>query len=96
MKVLIVGAGNAGCAHAAVLARDGHQVALLKSSRAIHEDNFDQLQAHRTLTVIECGTRRLVDLAVVTRDAGEAFAHAPDLVMVTTQTSYHPQMARLI
>lgn len=96
MRVLMVGAGNAGCAHAAVLARDGHSVALLKTSRAMHDENFALLQAGRALTVIERGERRIADLAMATRDVGEAFALAPDLVMVTTQTSCHPAIARLI
>lgn len=99
MNVLVVGAGNAGCTLASVLSRDGHRVTLLKTSRALHDENFELLQERREIIAVddthdgECFT---APLAQVTRSVTEAFASWPDLVIVATQTSRHEEAAKLI
>lgn len=99
MNVLIVGAGNAGCAHAAILAKDGHRVALLKTSHSLHDSNFEVLRERKVIAMVsnpEGGQQSSHALAVVTRDVSEAFSVKPDLIMVTTQSTQHQSIAQLI
>jgi opine dehydrogenase len=99
MNVLIVGAGNAGCAHAALLARNGHTVALLKTSHSLHDDNFALIEKQRRIVAIinpEGGLRTAVSLSVVTRQVSKAFAVRPTFIMITTQSTHHESIAQLI
>ena len=96
MRIAIVGAGNAGCAHAAVLARDGHSVALLKTSFAMHDANFEAIAAsHRIEIEDRDGHTETATLETVTRDAASALVGA-EVVFVMVQTAFHAQVARLV
>lgn len=95
-KVTIVGAGNAGCAHAAMFSLGGHRVTLLKSSPAGNNMNFNLLKATRKLTVTTMeGDERAADLYNVTEDPAEAFKDC-DVCFIMVQTLYHKSVAKLI
>lgn len=98
-NITIVGAGNSGTAHAYYLSRLGHKITLLKTSRSLHDDNFEALMHNggvwgRNLhhNDSEPSFQRL---ELITRDPAEAFKNA-ELVMVLTQSLQHETVAQLI
>jgi opine dehydrogenase len=99
MNVLVVGAGHAGTALAAVLAMEGQQVCLLKTSHAMHEAHFAAIAARGAIEVEGgpgAGRGALARLALATRDVQKAFALDPVLVFVTTHTARHGAVAALL
>lgn len=98
-KITIVGAGNSGCAHAALLSAYGHEVTLLKTSKSMHDENFEKVVKQKGLYYID----NSVDINVkvfqkihnVTRNISEAFIDT-DVVFVLTQSLQHPTVAKLI
>lgn len=95
MKVAVVGAGNAGCAIAADLSTRGHDVTLIKTSTAMHDDNFDYIVAHGgTVQMKENGVITSAIINRVTRDVS-AVTDA-EVVMVFTQTVYHERVIKML
>jgi opine dehydrogenase len=98
MIVTIVGAGNAGCAYAWQLAREGHRVRLLKTSTAVHEDNFSAIQCQGGILAVEgasTGEDSFAPLELATRDEREALRGA-EAVFILTQSLYHQSLAERI
>ena len=95
-KITIVGTGNAGCAHAAMFSLAGHQVTLLKTSKAGNSLNYQLMKKEKRLTVstLDEGDQ-LVSLYRVTEDPQEAFEEC-DICFVMVQTLYHKSVAELI
>ena len=56
MKVVVLGAGNGGCAVAGDMAYRGLDVTLVKTSNSVHEDNFEFLRKNGgKMTLIDFG-----------------------------------------
>lgn len=95
MKISILGAGNAGCATAADLSLKGHEVTLIKTSHAMHDDNFTYLQEHHgEMTLNEFGVIKTAKIHNVTRDVSNICK--ADVVMIYTQTNFHEGLIKKI
>lgn len=94
MKVCVVGAGNAGSAYACKLSLEGHNVTLLKTSDAIHEEHFEATRSRCGMTMRDVdGSEVFVPLEKATRDPKEAFAESFDALLILTQTTRHNAVA---
>lgn len=95
MKIAILGAGNAGCAVAADLTLKGHEVTLIKTSHAMHDDNFEYMQSHKgEMTLNEFGKVSTAYIHRVTRDLEEL--QDAEIVIIYIQTNYHEQLIEKI
>lgn len=91
MKISILGAGNAGCAVAADLTLKGHEVTLIKTSHAMHDDNFEYLQNNGgKMTLNEFGEIKTAYIHKVTRDIAEI--QYAEIVVIYIQTNFHEQI----
>lgn len=94
MKVCVVGAGNAGSAYACKTSLEGHEVTLLKTSDAIHEEHFKATRSRGGMTMRDVdGSEVFVPLRKMTRDPQEAFAENFDAILILTQTTRHNAVA---
>lgn len=91
MKIAVVGAGNSGCALAADYACCGHEVTLIKTSNAAHDDNFSYLCRHSgEMLLDEFGMEKLGMIAHLSRTLEDV--QGRDVVLLCTQTGYHLQV----
>ena len=93
MKVSILGAGNSGCAHAAKLVQNGHQVVLAKTSASLHEENFAFM--HRINGILmhdDMNDDSFFAHFEVSRDVAKAIQWA-DVVLILTQSLQHRALA---
>lgn len=105
MKVAVVGAGNGGCAIAADMAFRGLDVTLVKTSNAMHDDNFEYLQKNGgKMTLVDFGENGSMNpqdletvekvgyMSEVTRDL--SVISKMDVVLIYIQTNYHEQLIK--
>lgn len=88
MKITIAGIGNAGTTVGADLTQKGHQVTLLKTSRGLHNDNYEFLVKNREIYVKDIDSSYRVKVENVTDNMKEALAGA-ELIIIYVQTNYH-------
>jgi len=95
MKISVLGAGNAGCAIAADLASRNHDVTLIKTSKSMHEDNFDYLEkSNGAISMLEDGEVSHVNITKVTRDVSAV--SGSDVIIIYIQTNYHEDLIKRI
>lgn len=95
MKIAILGAGNSGCALAADYAVRGHEVTLIKTSHALHDDNFRYLKEHDGRMVLnEFGEEKVGFIAHLTREIEKV--QGQDIVVLCTQTGYHRDVLKRV
>ncbi len=95
MKIVILGAGNGGCAVAADLSLRGHEVTLIKTSQSLHDDNFKYLQKHQgSIALYENNCVKETKIQEVTRDLSK-ISHA-EVVIIYIQTNYHEDLIKRI
>ncbi len=95
MKIAVLGAGNGGCAVATDLAFRGHEVTLIKTSHAMHDENFNYLCENGGVCVLDdFGETKTGQIAEVTRDLTKI--KGKEIVIVYIQTNYHEQLIQNI
>ncbi|MBQ6066601.1 MAG: NAD/NADP octopine/nopaline dehydrogenase family protein [Clostridia bacterium] len=91
MKIAVLGAGNAGTALAAALSRNGHEVTLVKTSRAAHEEEFAFLAAcGGRVTLTENGAQTTAAIACVTREL--SCVRGKDLIVFCVRSDHHEDL----
>ena len=105
MKIGVVGAGNGGCAVAADMAYRGLDVTLIKTSNAMHDDNFEYLIRNGgKMTLVDFGVagsmnpdelekvEKVGAISEVTRDL--SVIAKMDIIIIYIQTNYHEQLIK--
>lgn len=97
MDILIIGAGNGGTTVAADLTIKGNRVTLLKTSRSIHNENYEYIKSHNNEIVFEDGEEKTkCRVHMLTENFEEAFSFSYDLIIIYIQTSYHEALIKKI
>ncbi len=95
MEVTIIGAGNAGLTHAAMISKQGHSVTLVKTTNLMYQDSFEVLSCTRQIEYVIAGNQGTVGITNVTRDLTKAVSTA-DVIFVLTQSIAHKSLAERI
>lgn len=95
LKIAVLGAGNAGCACAGDLTMKGHEVTLIKTSKSMHNDNFEYLmKPDAELTLWEEGETHSAHLHAVSTDLADI--KGKDIIIMYIQTNYHEDLIKRV
>ncbi|HHT45963.1 MAG TPA: NAD/NADP octopine/nopaline dehydrogenase [Firmicutes bacterium] len=95
MNISVLGAGNGGTAVAAELSLQGHEVTLIKTSNAMHDQNFNFLLEHSgVVNLIEKEKTVTARIKHITRDLSHL--SESEVVIVYIQTNYHEDLIKRI
>lgn len=95
MKISILGAGNGGTAVAAELSLHGHEVTLIKTSNAMHDQNFNfLLENGGKVNLIEEGKTVTANIKRITRQL--SYLTESEVVIIYIQTNYHEALIKRI
>ena len=96
MKVAVLGAGNGGCAVAADMSLRNHEVTLIKTSNAMHNENFQYLLENNGKIVLhENGEEKQTNIYRVSTDV--SLISECDIVFIYVQTKFHePLIERIV
>lgn len=93
MKIAIVGAGNMGCAVAADLTRKGHVITLIKTSKAMHNENFEYLKKNNGhIEVWQSDEAFSADIACITEDISKI--SDVELIFIAIMTNHHEPLIK--
>ncbi len=95
MKITIIGAGNAGLTHAAMIAKQGHAVTIVKTTHLMHDDSFNVLGRTRQIEYEKQDDKGVVRIEAATRDLPDAVSQA-DVILVLTQSVAHEKLSELV
>lgn len=97
MKITVVGAGNAGCAHACKLVENGHQVTLLKTSDSLHNNNYNTIEKDGYIRYTDYGSNEIQKAKpeLITKDFKEALKE-PEAIVLMSQSLQHEALAKKI
>lgn len=98
LSIAIVGAGNAGCAHAFKFSQLGHSVTLIKTSHSIHDENFLKVLEQGGIWGIDntdSNRKSFQKINLATRDVEQGLKDA-EVIFILTQSLQHKDIARLI
>lgn len=95
MYISILGAGHAGTAVAADLSMRGHEVNLIKTSHAVHDEHFNALlENDGSVRMIEKGKSQFAKIKHVTRDL--SCLCKSKIIMIFIQSNYHESLIKRI
>ena len=97
MNICIIGTGNAGTTVGADLALKGHRVTLLKTSNALHNENYNYIEKNKKVLIEGLdGTSNTASFYKVTKDTADALTQDVELVIIYVQTNYHEKVIKTI